>query len=67
VAVLVAERVEKTAGRISAKRLLPAVRGAGFAGRTGTSGGWSPRRSSRAAVIITGGAARPCGRRLRTW
>jgi Mu transposase, C-terminal domain len=32
VAVLVGERVEKTAGRISAKRLLPAARAAGYAG-----------------------------------
>jgi transposase len=32
VAVLVAERVERTAGRISAKRLLPAARAAGYAG-----------------------------------
>jgi len=32
VAGLVAERVEKTAGRISAKRLLPAARAAGYAG-----------------------------------
>ena len=32
VAVLVAGRVEKTAGRISAKRLLPAARAAGYAG-----------------------------------
>jgi hypothetical protein len=32
VAVLVAERVGKTAGRISAKRLLPAARAAGYAG-----------------------------------
>ena len=32
VAGLVAERVEKTAGRISAKRLLPAARAAGFTG-----------------------------------
>src|SRR5690348_1001720 len=32
VASLVAERVEKTAGRISAKRLLPAARAAGYAG-----------------------------------
>ena len=29
---LVAERVEETAGRISAKRLLPAARAAGYAG-----------------------------------
>jgi transposase len=32
VAVLVAERVTRTAGRISAKRLLPAARAAGYAG-----------------------------------
>ena len=32
VAELVAERVEKTAGRISAKRLLPAARAAGYGG-----------------------------------
>ena len=32
VGALVAERVEKTAGRISAKRLLPAARAAGYAG-----------------------------------
>jgi transposase len=32
VAGLVAERVEKTSGRISAKRLLPAARAAGYAG-----------------------------------
>src|SRR6202034_480865 len=32
VAVMVAERVEKTSGRISAKRLLPAAQAAGYAG-----------------------------------
>jgi transposase len=32
VAAMVAERVERTAGRISAKRLLPAARAAGYAG-----------------------------------
>ena len=32
VAALVAERVEKTPGRISAKRLLPAARAAGYGG-----------------------------------
>jgi len=32
VAAVVAERVEKTAGRISAKRLLPAARAAGYGG-----------------------------------
>ena len=32
VAALVAERVKKTSGRISAKRLLPAARAAGYSG-----------------------------------
>jgi hypothetical protein len=32
VAALVTERIDKTAGRISAKRLLPAARAAGYAG-----------------------------------
>jgi hypothetical protein len=36
VAELVAERVRKTAGRISAKRLLPAARAAGYAGSART-------------------------------
>src|SRR5262249_39243556 len=47
---LIAERVRASAGRISAKRLLPVVRGAGYAG----SG-----RSRRRAV---GGAEAACGK-----
>ena len=49
VAGLVAERVDKTSARISAKRLLPAARAAGYAGRRGISAAWSRRRSSLAA------------------
>jgi hypothetical protein len=41
VAELVAERVEKTAGKISAKRLLPAARAAAMRGRIATSVAWS--------------------------
>jgi phosphoribulokinase len=41
--VLVADRVRRSQGRISAKRLLAASRAAGYAGRPGTSAGWSPR------------------------
>ena len=67
VAALVAERVEKTAGRISAKRLLPAARAAGYAGSPRTSAAWSRRRSRPGAASITGAAARRCGRRVRTW
>ncbi len=40
---LVAERVAKSCGRISAKRLPSAARAAGMWGRRGTSAGWSPR------------------------
>ena len=43
VAGLVAERVRKTAGRISAKRLLPAARAAGYAG--------SPRNFRRLVAV----------------
>ncbi|MDQ2876582.1 MAG: helix-turn-helix domain-containing protein, partial [Actinomycetota bacterium] len=43
VADLVAERVEKTAGRITAKRLLPAARAAGYAG--------SPRNFRRLVAV----------------
>ena len=47
---LVAERVEKTKGRITAKRLLPAARAVGYEGRRATSGGWSrPARRCGAA------------------
>lgn len=40
VADLVAEEVAKSQGRISAKRLLPAARAAGYAGSDGTSVAW---------------------------
>ncbi len=49
VAELVTQRVKETSGRISAKRLLPAARVAGYAGRAGTSAGWSRRRRRRAS------------------
>ena len=62
VAALVAERVRKTAGRISAKRLLPAARAAGYSGsprnfrrlvaaaRAGVAAGSSPRPASGGVV-----------------
>ena len=49
VAALVAERVEKTSGRISAKRLLPAARAAGYAG--------SPRNFRRLVAAAEAGLA----------
>ena len=67
VAALVAGRVEKTSGRISAKRLLPAARAAGYAGSDRNSAGWSRRRSRPGGGSITGAAARRCGRRVSTW
>ena len=67
VAVLVAERVEKTPGRISAKRLLPAARAAGYSGSPRNSAAWSRRRSRPGGGIIIGAAVRRCGRRVSTW
>jgi len=67
VATLVAERVAKTAARISAKRLLPAARAAGYAGRRGISGGWSRRPGRNGGGIITAAAVRRCGRRVSIW
>ena len=49
VAALVAERLEKTSGRISAKRLLPAARAAGYAG--------SPRNFRRLVAAAEAGVA----------
>ena len=67
VAALVAERVAKTAGRISAKRLLPAARAAGYAG--------SPRNFRRLVAATKQewrrdhhrAAVRRCGRRVSIW
>ena len=63
---LVVQRVEKTSGRISAKRLLPQARAAGYAG--------SARNFRRLVAEVEGGrgakattaaAGRGCGRRVR--
>ena len=67
VAALVAERVEKTAGRISAKRLLPAARAAGYGGSDRNFRRLVAGRSRRGGASITGAAARRCGRRVSTW
>ena len=67
VAVLVAERVDKTSARISAKRLLRRCGPRGMRGRRGISGGWSRRKSICGGGIITGAAVRRCGRRVSTW
>ncbi len=59
---LVAEKVAKTVGKISAKRLLPAPGRPATRGRTATSGAWSPRPSGSGV-----GQARAGGRRPAVW
>ena len=67
VAELVAERVEKTKGRISAKRLLPAARAAGYEGsaRNFRRLVAAQKRCGAASITVAGG--RRCGRRVSTW
>ena len=67
VAALVAERGEKTSGRNSAERLLPAGVRRGMPGRRVTSAAWSRRLRRPGGGSITGAAARRCGRRVSTW
>jgi hypothetical protein len=62
---LVVQRVEKTSGRISAKRLLPQARAAGYAGSARNFVGWS-LRSRRIGVKVTiADVGREFGRRGR--
>ena len=63
VAELVAEKVEKTAGRISAKRLLPAARAAGYAGSDRNF----RRLVAQAKREWRAGRARAGGRRPAVW
>ena len=69
VAVLAAERVEKTQGRISAAKLGCCRRRGprGMGGRRVTSAAWSRRKSRPGGGSITGAAARRCGRRVSIW
>lgn len=67
VAGLVAERIAATKARISAKRLSPAARTAGYGVRRATSGGWSLRRRRSGGVGITVVGARRCGHPVSTW
>ena len=72
VAELVTARVEASKGRMSAKRLLPIVRAAGYEGsarrgRRGTSVVWCRRRKRCGAGIITAGGGRRCGHRVSIW
>ena len=67
VRAVVTERVRASHGRISAKRLLPAARAAGYAARHGTSAGWSPGSRRRGGPGIIVAAVRRCGRRVTRW
>jgi hypothetical protein len=66
VTALVAERVTRTKGRISAKRLLPVALPLATPVRPGTSVVSSPTRRRRSPPNTTGDAARPPGRRAST-
>ncbi len=67
VADLVAERVQRSKGWISAKRLLPAARTAGYTVRTATSVVSSRRRRRTGVGRIIGVVARRCGPRVSIW
>jgi hypothetical protein len=67
VADLVTERIEKSQGRISAKRLLPIARTAGYDGSDRNFVGLSPTLKQCGAQTITAGVDRRCGHRVTTW
>ena len=62
VAALVANKVEATSGRISAKRLLPRAGGLAMTGRRATSVAWCRQRRHYGDARIPAGAGRGCGR-----
>ena len=67
VAELVAARVAKTAGRISAKRLLPVARAAGYEGSARNFRRLVAEAKSEWRRSITGAVDRRCGHRVSTW
>jgi hypothetical protein len=67
VAVPVAERVEKTSGRISAKRLLPAARAAGYGGSDRNFRRLVAEQKALWRRDHHRGSARRCGRRVSIW
>ena len=67
VAELVAERGRETHGRISAKRLLPAARTAGYAGSARNFRRLVAGSKRRGGPGITAAAGRRCGRRVTRW
>ena len=67
VADVVVARVRKTAGKISAKRVLLEAAPLAMWGRRAISGVWSPRQRRIGAGAIIGGGDRRCGRRVTRW
>lgn len=65
VAVLVADKVAQTAGRISAKRLLPAARAAGYDGSPRNFHAWSPTPRTTGGAGSPPAAGRGCGHPAR--
>ena len=69
VATLVAKRVASSGARVSAKRLLPVARAAGYAGspRQLPSAGGGDEAGPVARRVITVAGGRRCGRRVSIW
>jgi hypothetical protein len=67
VADVVAERVGRTSARISAKRLLPQAKAAGYAGSARNFRRLVPRMSGPGGPTTTEGGGRAYGRRARSW
>jgi hypothetical protein len=64
---LVAERVAKSGGRISAKRLLPIAQAPAMRGRRVTSVAWWLSRKRCGGKTIIEAAARRCGQPVSIW
>jgi len=65
---LVAAKIDKTRGKITAKRLLPVARACRLRRlRPQTSAGSWPRRRPVGGKSVDAGAARECGRRAMCW
>jgi hypothetical protein len=67
VAEMVAERVAKSQGRMSAKRMLPIARAAGYGGSARNFRRVVSEAKLCGATSITAVAARRCGHRVSIW
>ncbi len=64
---VVVERVERTKGKITAKRLLPIAQAAGYEGSPRTSAAWWPRSRLGGGPRTTEDADPASGRRATCW